>query len=80
MKYSHLKIRALRRSGLTYSQIRERIGCCNETVRRAMTNDIQEFCARENMRKIKHRNHLRNGKKVWDGATIGRQTTSARNK
>lgn len=80
MKYSHLQIRRLKREGLTYEQIRERTGCCNETIRRAWANDIDGFRAKEAERQKKFRRRLRNGKNLCDVATIGRTTTSAQDK
>ena len=79
MKYSHLRIRELRRKGLTWQQIMDRLGCSRSTIARALANDIDDYNAKENARKVRFRMGLRNGLNLCDGATIGRQTTSARN-
>lgn len=61
MKHSHLKIRNLRRKGLTWKKICERMGCCENTVRRALVDDIDDFNEKENERKKRYR--LRNAVK-----------------
>ena len=55
MKYSTRQIRALRESGRTYAEIREMLRCCNETIRRAVTDDIDEFRRKERERINRYR-------------------------
>ena len=55
MKYSTRQIRALRESGRTLAEIREIIGCCNETIRRAMADDIDEYRRKERERVKRYR-------------------------
>ena len=55
MKHDTLRIRQLRRKGYTYEQIREKAGCCNETIRRALADDIDAFREKENRRLRKWR-------------------------
>lgn len=78
MKHSALKIRDLDRKGLTWQQIMDRLGCSRSTIARALTNDIDAYRAKEYDRLKKHRRGLCNGLKLCDVATIGRETTSAR--
>ena len=62
-RYSHFKIRSLRAKGLTWAQIAEAMGCCENTVRRALTDDIDAFNKKENARKKRYRERLRNAVK-----------------
>jgi transcriptional regulator with XRE-family HTH domain len=77
VKHSHLRIRDLKRRGLTWQQIMDRIGCSRSTIARALADDIDAYNAKEYSRLKRFRQGLCNGLKVWDGATIGRRTTSA---
>jgi len=57
-KYSYFKIRLLREQGKTWAQIVEAVGCCENTVRRALLEDIDGFREGERKRKIKSRKPL----------------------
>jgi predicted transcriptional regulator len=59
--YSYLRIHRLRDSGRTWREICEALGCCEETIRRALTDDIRAFDHANNERQKKHRKKLCNG-------------------
>ena len=55
MRYSALHIRNLRENGMTWRQIMEELGCCRNTIRRALVDDIDDFLEKENRRQRKWR-------------------------
>lgn len=62
-RYSYFRIRNLRDQGVTYKEICEALGCCEETIRRALTDDIDAFKKDAKNRQKKRRERLRNGVK-----------------
>ena len=70
MKYDYRKIQRLRDSGLTYKQIMEEVGCCVDTVRRALTDDAEAWLSQEREEKRRFR----------DRVDAGRETKKQRDK
>lgn len=69
-RYSYLKIRRLRDMGHSWRSIAEIMGCCKETVRRALTDDIDGFKA-----KVRERvERLRNGPEKEENDIVGKIT------
>jgi predicted transcriptional regulator len=58
-QYDTLRIRDLRDSGRTWREICEAMGCCEETVRRALTDDLEAFDHANNERQKRYRERLR---------------------
>ena len=59
MKYDPHKIEELRAKGRTYAEICEILGCCKETIRRAVAPDYAKYIEKERERQRRYR--LRNG-------------------